>query len=282
MRPLILVVNNEPEICALARQYLEVAGYSVSVASGQIMDFWFQKLHPSLIVVGMEVLTTGSISLPPQCLPDSPQERTPWVALFDKRSPQHRMIALDYGADKCIAKPFSAGDLVDCVQQVLHQGYVRCLPSNDKADIVIDSWAMKLLVRGLEVPATTLEFKLLEYLARHPGQVFTRNFLLDAVWGDLRYISPRSVDGCVRRIREKIEVDSAKPTMLKTVPRVGYRMDATIAWKSAPPEICDCSACRTRISALRLHESEVKRERRLRKDLVRSGTIRSKFQSLTG
>jgi len=256
MKSLILVMENETEVCELARQYLEEAGYSVEVASEPRLDSCSGNLQPSLIVVGMGILRQGSINLPTPHAPDSPRDRIPSVVLLDNPSPRHRMIALDYGADDCIAKPFSARELLDCVEDVLRrQAYVRSAPCTDKADIVIDSWAMKLLVRGSEVPATTLEFKLLEYLARHAGQVFTRDFLLDAVWGDLRFISPRSVDACIRRIREKIESDSAKPTMLKTVRGVGYRMDATTAWQSAPNEICNCPTCRTRSTALRSRDS---------------------------
>ena len=69
---------------------------------------------------------------------------------------------------------------------------------------MIDSWAMKVSVHGSEVPTTSLEFRLIEYLARHRGQVFTRDLLLDAVWGDMQFVTPRSVDACIRRIREKI------------------------------------------------------------------------------
>jgi len=117
--------------------------------------------------------------------------------------------------------------------------------------MVIDTWSMKLLVHGIEVPTTTLEFRLIEYLARHRGQVFTRDFLLDAVWGEMQFITPRSVDACIRRIREKIEPDRSKPALLKTVRGVGYRWDARTAWKSAETLNCDCHACRTQTTALR-------------------------------
>ena len=92
----------------------------------------------------------------------------------------------------------------------------------------------------------------MEYLARHRGQVFTRDFLLDAVWGNTRFVNPRSVDACIGRIREKIEPDRTRPTMLKTVRGVGYRLDALAAWQSAPSEGCGCPACSTRIGDVRV------------------------------
>lgn len=260
MKSLILVVDHNPQVCNLIREYLEAGGYSVQVASGAHIDIEDTGLHPSLVVMGMSVLIEAEVRLLEKHA-DTAYDRAPWLVLLDSASPKQKMIALDYGADESIVKPFTARELIDCVENVSRrQAHVRSAPSPDQADIVIDSWAMKLLVRGLEVPATTLEFKLLEYMARHPGQVFTRDFLLDAVWGDLRFINPRSVDACIRRIREKIEPDSAKPTMLKTVRGVGYRMDGTAAWQSAPNEICNCPACRTRSTALRFQGLGVKRK----------------------
>lgn len=262
MKSLILVVDRDLEVCRLARECLEAVGYRVHAGTKPESSFEPRESEPCLIVLGMNVLTERSVSLSGSYAPSGSQNRTPRVILLDEDSARHRMIALDYGADDCIVKPFSGDELVDRVQAVLRRS--ASSPSEtsvENADIVIDSWAMKLLVRGAEVPATTLEFKLLEYLARHPGQVFTRDFLLDAVWGDTRFINPRSVDACVRRIREKIEPDSENPTMIKTVRGVGYRMDANAVWQSAPAETCDCPACGTRISVLRLKESGAKRRR---------------------
>ena len=129
------------------------------------------------------------------------------------------------------------------------------------ADLVIDSLAMKLLVRGSEVPTTSLEFRLIEYLARHRGQVFTRDLLLDAVWGDMQFVTPRSVDACIRRIREKIEPDRASPTYLKTIRGVGYRLDAVAAWRFTPNDGCNCVACTTPLGPSRVGHAGERRKR---------------------
>jgi two-component system phosphate regulon response regulator PhoB len=84
---------------------------------------------------------------------------------------------------------------------------------------------MQLRVNNELVTTTATEFRLLDYLARHPGRVFSRDHLLDAVWGDARFVTPRSVDVYVRRIREKIEVDPETPRFLKTMRGAGYRFD---------------------------------------------------------
>jgi len=90
---------------------------------------------------------------------------------------------------------------------------------------MLDTAGMVLKVRDLHVPTTATEFRLLEYLARNAGKVFSRDELLDAVWRDTAFVTPRSVDVYVRRLREKIEKDPERPAHLKTVRGVGYRFD---------------------------------------------------------
>jgi DNA-binding response OmpR family regulator len=93
-------------------------------------------------------------------------------------------------------------------------------------DINVDAGAMILKVRGKMVPTTATEFRLLDHFARHTGRVFTRDQILDAVWRDTAFVTPRSVDVYVRRIREKIEKDPENPRYLKTVRGAGYRFEA--------------------------------------------------------
>ena len=92
-------------------------------------------------------------------------------------------------------------------------------------EVEIDRSAMQLRVKGEAVPTTATEFRLLEYLVRHPSRVFTRDQLLDAVWGDARFVTPRSVDVYVGRIREKIEETPETPRYLKTLRGAGYRFE---------------------------------------------------------
>jgi DNA-binding response OmpR family regulator len=160
--------------------------------------------------------------------------------------------------------PFSPRELVVRVQAVLRRFTPAfSVPSSESPDMVIDSWAMKLFIRGAEISTTSLEFRLIDYLARHQGQVFTRDLLLDAVWGDMQFVTPRSVDACIRRIREKIEPDRKRPSFLKTIRGVGYRLDAIAAWQSPSNEGCDCVVCTTAASASRVpYESSVRRRRR--------------------
>jgi two-component system phosphate regulon response regulator PhoB len=133
---------------------------------------------------------------------------------------------LELGADDYITKPFATRELVARVKAVLRRFERPNAPSLVKFEhIEIDASAMQLRVHGELVTTTATEFRLLDYLARHPGRVFSRDHLLDAVWGDARFVTPRSVDVYVRRIREKIEEDAETPRYLKTMRGAGYRFE---------------------------------------------------------
>jgi DNA-binding response OmpR family regulator len=258
MERLIFLVDSQPESCELINRCLESA--SLTVRSFSVLASGSEEHgSPSLIIFGLHAET--DLGLVCKTLERSMFNRVPRLLVTDSDSQENRHRAFKIGADDWIYRPFSPSELVLKVERLLRgMGH-----SNDfavgSADIVIDNWAMKLCVRGNEITTTTLEFRLVEYLARHRGQVFTRDFLLDAVWGNMTYVNPRSVDACIARIREKIEVDRTKPTMLKTVRGVGYRLDAITAWQSAPSESCGCPACTARIDTLRMDARGVIRRR---------------------
>jgi two-component system phosphate regulon response regulator PhoB len=250
-KSLIFVVDRQPEICEFVRKTLESAGCRVQTFSRRDAYSEIQLETPALIIVGIDAIDAGNIILPEGLFLAPTVMKIPCIALLGSSSEEQRRMALDAGADDCIVKPFSAQELVLVVQRCMQRTSVIGAATMQRADMIIDGWAMKVSVRGIEISTTALEFRLLEYLAHHRGQVFTRDFLLDAVWGDMRFINPRSVDACVRRVREKIEPDRTRPTMLKTIRGVGYRLDANTEWQSAPSAGCRCSACRSRESGLR-------------------------------
>jgi DNA-binding response OmpR family regulator len=252
MKQLIFVVEDEAEVCELARQCLEEAGYVVCTFSTANVIREAEDKDPSLILLTMVMPDGNGLDLCRCIRENHALARTPIVFLIPEAAEEHRALALESGGDDCIVKPFSPRELVARVQAVLR----RFAPPNGRSrmeppDLVIDSLAMKLSVRGSEVPTTSLEFRLIEYLARHRGQVFTRDLLLDAVWGDMQFVTPRSVDACIRRIREKIEPDRTSPTYLKTIRGVGYRLDAVAVWQLTPNDGCTCLACTTAMGASR-------------------------------
>jgi DNA-binding response OmpR family regulator len=260
MKRLIFVVEDEIEVSELAQWCLEDAGYAVRTFSTSNMIQDAEDSHPSLMLITMMMPDGNGLDLCRQIRENRALARTPIVFLIPESAEEHRALALESGADDCIVKPFSPRELVARVQAVLRRfGPANGRSRTDTADLVIDSLAMKVSVRGSEVSTTSLEFRLIEYLARHRGQVFTRDLLLDAVWGDMQFVTPRSVDACIRRIREKIEPDRTSPTYLKTIRGVGYRLDAVAAWQLTPNDGCTCLACTTPLGASRLASSERRR-----------------------
>jgi two-component system, OmpR family, response regulator VicR len=261
MKQLIFVVEDDIEISELAQQCLEEAGYAVRTFSTANVIREAEDEDPSLILLTMVMPDGNGLDLCRCIRENHALARTPIVFLIPEAAEEHRALALESGGDDCIVKPFSPRELVARVQAVLR----RFAPANGRsrmqsADLVIDSLAMKLSVRGSEVPTTSLEFRLIEYLARHRGQVFTRDLLLDAVWGDMQFVTPRSVDACIRRIREKIEPDRTSPTYLKTIRGVGYRLDAVAVWQLTPNDGCTCLACTTTVGLSRVvHPTERRR-----------------------
>jgi DNA-binding response OmpR family regulator len=228
MRELILVVQGEVGHHT-ARHYLERSGYSVRVLSAASFVEDIQPFRASLVIIDATRSALDTLELCKRIRQNQALNRVPVVMLVTG-SEEERVAFLEAGADDCIAEPFSPRELVARVQSVLRRAPRLQPPRPEVTDIVIDRGAMKLSVRGNEVTTTSLEFRLLDYLALHPGRVFTRDLLLDAVWGEMQFVTPRSVDACIRRVRRKIEPDRTKPTYLKTVRGVGYRFDAVAGW----------------------------------------------------
>lgn len=246
MKQLIFVVEDEIEACRLARQCLEDAGFAVRAFATADIIREAEEMRPSLMLIAMTMPDGNGLDMCQRIRDHHILAKTPLVFLVPAAAEERRSLVLESGGDDCIAKPFSPRELVARVQAVLRRFVPsRITPINETADLVIDSLAMKLSVRGNEVPTTSLEFRLIEYLARHRGQVFTRDLLLDAVWGDMQFVTPRSVDACIRRIREKIEPDRTSPTYLKTVRGIGYRLDAATAWRFPSNDGCNCVVCTT-------------------------------------
>ena len=225
----VLVVDDEPTIAEVVSRYLERAGYETRVAAdGPRAIELAAEQRPDLVVLDLMLPGLDGLEVMRRLreLGDTgPRERVAVILLTAKGEESDRVIGLRQGADDYVVKPFSPAELVARVDAVLR----RVDPAPDKAppivhgDVTIDPAARRVFVAGEEVMLTQREFDLLLFLARHPGQAFTRNQLMDAVWQYTFYSDTSTVTVHVRRLRAKIEQDPARPRHVQTVWGVGYR-----------------------------------------------------------
>jgi DNA-binding response OmpR family regulator len=226
----VCLLEDDPDISRLVDYHLTKAGYAVrSFGTGRTVLAQAEREKPDLFVLDVMVPDGSGLDVCRRVRESETLKAIPIIFLTARAAETDRVRGLELGADDYVTKPFSPRELVARVRAVLR----RSVPREDVApaaplqidNIEIDSAAMQLRVRGELVTMTSTEFRLLDYLARHPGRMFSRDQLLDAVWGDSRFVTPRSVDVYVRRIREKIEDDPEAPRYLRTMRGAGYRFD---------------------------------------------------------
>ena len=229
VKPTIYVVEDDPDISRLVRHHLEGASFNVRLyATGNLVVVDAERQRPALFLMDIMVPGKDGLELCRQIRQSVALASVPVIFLTAKSGEADRVLGLELGADDYIPKPFSPRELVARVKAVLRRFERPLPPLPTKIDeIHIDPGAMTLTVRGKQVPTTATEFRLLDHFMRHAGRVFTRDQLLDSVWRDTAYVTPRSVDVYVRRIREKIEPDPENPRYLKTVRGAGYRFEVT-------------------------------------------------------
>jgi DNA-binding response OmpR family regulator len=227
VKPNVFVVEDDPDISRLVRHHLESAGFTVRLfATGTGVVAEAERNRPVLFLLDIMVPGSDGLELCRRIRQSPAVAMTPVIFLTAKSGEADRILGLELGGDDYIPKPFSPRELVARVKAVLRRFERPLSPTPVRVgEIDIDPGAMVLRVRGKPVSTTATEFRLLDYLARHAGRVFTRDQLLDSVWRDTAYVTPRSVDVYVRRIREKIEPDPENPRYLKTVRGAGYRFE---------------------------------------------------------
>jgi DNA-binding response OmpR family regulator len=227
-RSLVFVVEDDEDIARLISHNLQAAGFDVqSFANGGSVVSEALREMPSLFLLDIMLPGADGFDLCRQIRQTATLSSTPIIFLTAKTAEADRVKGLELGGDDYVTKPFSPRELVARVRSVLRG--VRQPPVAPEVlrlgDLEIDASSMTVQVRGQAVLTTVREFRLLEHLATHHGRVFTRDQLLDAVWKETPFVTPRSIDVYVRRLREKIEADPRHPRYLKTLRGIGYRFE---------------------------------------------------------
>jgi two-component system, OmpR family, alkaline phosphatase synthesis response regulator PhoP len=221
----VLIVDDEPEIVRILRDYLERAGFAVVTAGdGEAAVAMARRHRPDLVVLDLTLPSLDGLDVARTLRRDG---EVPIIMLTARTEESDRVAGLELGADDYVAKPFSPRELVARVRAVLR----RVDTARSASDVVrvgdaieLDVPRMEVSVDGHRVELTATEFQLLLHMARQPGRVFTRAQLLDAVHGVAVESYERAIDAHVKNIRRKIERDPRSPRHLQTVFGVGYRL----------------------------------------------------------
>jgi DNA-binding response OmpR family regulator len=227
-RPIIFVVEDDTDIARLVSHTLQAAGFGVQsfVSGASVLTEAVREL-PALFLLDVMLPGTDGFELCRHIRQTPALSATPVIFLTAKTAEADRVKGLELGGDDYITKPFSPRELVARIRSVLRGLGQGPLASEvlRLGELEIDISSMTVQVQGRNVLTTVREFRLLEYLAAHRGRVLTRDQLLDAVWKETPFVTPRSIDVYIRRLREKIEADPRHPQYLKTLRGIGYRLE---------------------------------------------------------
>jgi phosphate regulon transcriptional regulator PhoB len=226
----ILVVEDEPDISKLVSYNLTQERFKVLTAEdGEQALKVIQREKPNLVVLDLMLPGLSGMEVC-KILRERPETaKLPILMLTAKAGETDRVVGLEMGADDYLAKPFSPREMVARVRAILRRANsaasAEALPAYDKGGLKIDFTTYEVFARGKSVKLTLKEFELLRFLVQNPNRVLSRDQLLDRVWGGETFVTPRTVDVHIRRLRKAIEKDDSKPRWILTLRGVGYKFD---------------------------------------------------------
>jgi two-component system phosphate regulon response regulator PhoB len=225
----VLLIEDDRDIVELVRYNLEREGFQVAAAmDGASGLAQIRKTPPDILLLDLMLPKLSGLDICKEIRRDTTLNKLPILMLTARGEEADRVVGLEMGADDYVTKPFSPRELGARVKALLR----RTEPVNEPRRVIesrglsIDPSSYRVTRDTKPVTLSTLEFRLLYYLATRPNRVFSRDQLLDAVWGTERFVTPRSVDVYIRRLREKVENDADEPAFLKTVRGAGYMFES--------------------------------------------------------
>ncbi len=228
VRHKILVVEDEADIRELLRYSLTQEGYAVEEAAdgAEALDR-IARRAPDLVLLDLMLPRMSGLELCRKLRANSETAQMPVIVVTAKSAEVDRILGLEMGADDYVVKPFSPREVVARVKALLRRAGAVVEPHNagsyEKGRLRIDFSTYEVFVDGVKHDLALREFELLRFFVQHPLRVYSREQLLDLVWGRDTFVEPRTVDVHVRRLRQQIERDDANPELILTVRSVGYR-----------------------------------------------------------
>ncbi|WP_193366708.1 phosphate regulon transcriptional regulator PhoB [Pelagibius marinus] len=226
MRPLVLIVEDQEALVTMLRYNLEGAGFRVNTAGdGEEALVAAAEEVPDLILLDWMLPLMSGIEVCRQLRNKPETKPVPIIMLTARGEETDKLRGLDSGCDDYITKPFSPAELIARINAVLR----RSKPELSSEMLTFEDLAMDLAAHrvkrnGQDIHLGPTEFRLLRHLMQHPGRVFTREQLLDSVWGRDVYVEPRTVDVHIRRLRKALN-QSGEEDLIRTVRSAGYSLD---------------------------------------------------------
>ena len=226
----ILVVEDEPDIRKLVQYNLAQEHFKVLEAEdGEQALKIVQRDKPNLLILDLILPGLSGLELCRILRDRSDTAKLPILMLTAKAGETDRVLGLEMGADDYLTKPFSPRELVARVRAILRRAASAAetepLPAYDRGGLKIDFTTYEVFARGKNIKLTLKEFELLRFLVQNPNRVLSRDQLLDRVWGGETFVTPRTVDVHIRRLRKAIEKDDSHPRWILTLRGVGYKFD---------------------------------------------------------
>jgi len=217
----ILIVEDEPKLAELQRDYLEQAGYSCHLLDNGLEVVDWLKLHEVDLVL-LDLMLPGRDGLE-ICKEIRSFSRLPIIMVTARVEEIDRLLGLELGADDYICKPFSPREVVARVKAVLRRSNANDDPA--AAGLQLDQGGYRATLKGVDLQLTAVEFTLLAFLAAHPGRIYSRSQLMDSIYSDHRVVTDRTIDSHIKKLRKKITAVARDEELIHSVYGVGYKFE---------------------------------------------------------
>jgi two-component system response regulator BaeR len=217
----ILIVEDEPKLAALLADYLKASGFEVSTLfEGTQVEAWVRENKPNLIILDIMLPGRDGMEI---CKAIRTFSRVPIIIVTARVEEIDRLLGLELGADDYICKPFSPREVVARVKAVLRR--TRDGQTIQAQGLVLDDHTYKATLNNRDLQLTAVEFKLLKLLMDHPCRIFSRQQIMEKIYHEERFVSDRTVDSHIKKLRRKIETIDPQTTLIQSVYSVGYKFD---------------------------------------------------------
>ena len=217
----ILIVEDEPKLAVLLADYLKASGFEVfTLSDGMEVEAWVRENKPNLIILDIMLPGRDGIEI---CKNIRIFSRVPIIMVTARIEEIDRLLGLELGADDYICKPFSPREVVARVKAVLRR--VNDGQAIQAHGLVLDEHTYRATLHGRNLELTAVEFKLLQLLIEHPGRIFSRQQIMERIYHEERFVSDRTVDSHIKKLRRKIETVDSQTTLIQSVYSVGYKFE---------------------------------------------------------